>query len=98
MCADHFEITGHTYLTVVDWFSGWICIYAFKAHEMTDQSLQRVFRDLFIAYGVCEELTTDGGPQFMAHGFQEFLKLWGVYIIVSHQHTTHRAMGEQRWQ
>ncbi len=78
VCADYFKITGHSYLTIVDRFSGWICIYAFKAHEIRHQTLQRVFRDLFIAYGVSEELSTDGGPQFMAKDSQDLLKLWGV--------------------
>ncbi len=78
VCADYFHLQGHSYLTIVDRFSGWICIYAFKAHEVHHQMLQRIFRDLFIAYGVSAELSTDGGPQFMATGFQDFLKLWGV--------------------
>ena len=78
ICTDYFKITGHSYLTIVDRFSGWICIYALKAHEVRHQTLQRIFRDLFIAYGVSDELSTDGGPQFMAKDFQDFLKLWGV--------------------
>ena len=31
-----------------------------------------------MAYGVSEELSSDGGPQFMSKSFQDFLKLWGV--------------------
>ena len=30
-----------------------------------------------MAYGVSEELISDGGPQFMSKSFQYFLKLWG---------------------
>ena len=75
VCADYFQIDGHSYLTIVDRFSGWLCIYA---HEVNHRTLQHVFRDLFIAYGVSEELSTDGGPQFTAEAFQKFLKLWGV--------------------
>ena len=78
VCADYFQIEGHSYLTVVDRFSGWLCIYAFHAHEVNNWTLQHVFRDLFMAYGVSEELSTDGGPQFTAEAFQQFLKLWGV--------------------
>ena len=40
--------------------------------------LQNIFRDLFNAYGVSEELSIDGRPQFMAEGFQAFSQLWGV--------------------
>ena len=75
VCADYFQIDGHSYLTIVDRFSGCLCIYA---HEVNHRTPQHVFRDLFIAYGVSEELSTDGGPQFTAEAFQQFLKLWGV--------------------
>ena len=78
MCANYFQLTGHSYLTIVDRFSGWLCIYAFKVHDIRHNTLQQVFRDLFIAYGVPDELCTNGGPQFMAKDFQDFLKLWGV--------------------
>ena len=78
MCADSFQIAHHPYLTVVDRYSGWLCIYAFKAHQVNHRTLQHVFRDFFIAYGVSKELSTDGGPQFTAEAFQQFLKLWGV--------------------
>ena len=47
-------------------------------HEVNNWTLQHVFRDLFMAYGVSEELSTDGGPQFTAEAFQQFLRLWGV--------------------
>ena len=78
MCADYFQLTGHSYLTIVHRFSGWLCIYAFKVHKICHNTLQQVFCDLLIAYGVPDELSTDSGSQFMAKDFQDFLKLWGV--------------------
>ena len=45
---------------------------------MNNIKLQNIFRYLFAAYGVSEELSSDGGPQFMAESFQQFLKLWCV--------------------
>ena len=45
---------------------------------MNSIKLQNIFRDLFVAYGVSEELSSDGGPRFIADSFQQFLKLWGV--------------------
>ena len=33
----------------------------------------------FVTFGIPEELTSDGGPQFTAGKTQEFLKLWGVH-------------------
>ena len=38
------------------------------------------FRTLFIAFGVPEEISSNGGPQFIAHNFQTFLSAWGIYI------------------
>ena len=78
ICANYFHIGHFSYLTIVDRFSGWICLYSFKANEVNSATLQKIFRDLFVAYGVSEELSSDGGPQFMSKSFQDFLKLWGV--------------------
>ena len=78
VCADYFHIGHFSYLTTVDKFSGWICISSFKANEVNSATLQNIFRDLFVAYGTSEELSSDGGPQFMSKGFQNFLKVWGV--------------------
>lgn len=33
---------------------------------------------LFTAYGTPEKISSDGGPQYIAHQFQEFLHQWGV--------------------
>ena len=71
------------YLSVVDRFSGWLCIYHFKANEVNSRTLVNVFRELFVAYGAAEEVSTDGGPQFTATHFQQFLKEWGVSFRLS---------------
>ena len=78
ICADYFHIGHFSYLTIVDRFSGWICLYSFKANKVNSAILQKIFRDLFVAYGVSEELSSDGGPQFMSKSFQDFLKLSSV--------------------
>ena len=75
VCADYFHIGHFSYLTIVDRFSGSICIYSFKANEVNSTTLQNIFRDLFVAYRVSYELSSDGGSQFMSESFQDFLKL-----------------------
>ena len=45
---------------------------------MDSKTLINIFRDLFIAYGVSEEISSDGGPQFKSSQFDQFLKTWGV--------------------
>ena len=78
ICSDYFQLGSHTYLSIVDRFTAWICLYSFRPHQATHVKLQDIFRDLFVAYGVSEELSTDGGPQFTSAGFQQFLQLWCV--------------------
>ena len=75
ICADYFHIGSYTYLSIVDRFSGWLCIHYFKSGEATSKTLTNVFGDLFIAY---EELSSDGGPQFTSKEIQDFLMAWGV--------------------
>ena len=78
VCADYFSIVAHSYLTIVDRYSGWLCVYHCKINEMDAKALINIFRNLFIAYGFSEEISSDGGPQFKSNEFQQFLKTWGV--------------------
>ena len=83
ICADFFHIGGHGYLSTVDRFSGWPSIYHFKPGHLTSKSVINELRDLFIAYGVPEELSNDGGPQFTSSLFTGFLQDWGVKTRLS---------------
>ena len=83
ICADYFDIASHSYLSIVDRFSGWICIYYFRPGQATAKHLITILRDLFTAYGSPEELCSDGGPQFVATTIKEFLKAWGVHHRIS---------------
>ena len=95
ICVGYFHIGAHSYLCIVDHFSGWICVYLLRAHEVNNIKLQNIFRDLFIAYGVSEELCSDGD-----------LSLWqkvssnswscGVSNIDSHWFHTHNLMAMPR--
>ena len=82
ICLDYFEIGHHSYLSSVDRFSGWITVYHFP-HSATAKQLTSICRASFIAYGVSEELSSDGGPQFAANEFKQFLRDWGVNHRIS---------------
>ena len=73
ICADYFELNGHAYLSIVDRYSGWLNIYHFQPGKSTSMTLIETLRSLFIAYGVPEELSSDGGPQFTATALTNFL-------------------------
>ena len=75
ICMDYFELGGHSYLCIADRFSGWITIYHFP-QSATSRQLISICKASFLAYGVSEELSSDGGPQFTACEFQQFLRNW----------------------
>ena len=78
ICADYFEIKSHHYLVIVDRFSGWIILYHFQSTQLKSNSLINACREIFTNYGAPEEISTDGGPQFIAQAFQQFLQSWNV--------------------
>lgn len=46
--------------------------------ESGAEGLVKRLRETFVTFGIPEELTSDGGPQFTAGKTQEFLEAWGV--------------------
>ena len=82
VCIDYFEKTHHSYLACVDRFTGWLSIYHFP-NQATGAKLVTACRDVFSAYGVPEEVSSDGGPQLTSHEFDTFLRNWGIRHRVS---------------
>ena len=85
IATDYFEIAKHSYLSIVDRFSGWIIVYHFSEHARSDKLIEKC-RKVFEAYGVAEEISSDGGPQFVAQQFKKFLEDWGVRHRISSAH------------
>ena len=75
----YFESARFDYLITTDRFSGWLDIYHVPQRHATSKSIISTLRTLFITYGVPEELSSDGGPQFKASLFEQFLAQWGVH-------------------
>ena len=61
LLANFFALHSHTYVIIADHYSGWITIYYFKQGETTAASIERIFQELFITFGVPDKLSTDGG-------------------------------------
>ena len=80
LCADFFTHAGKHYLVLVDRYSNWPVVE--RAHSGAD-GLISTLRKCFSTYGIADELSTDGGPEFMAAKTQKFLRDWCVHHRVS---------------
>ena len=91
ICSDYFTYNNHDYVVVVDRYSNWPMVFR---SENGAEGLVKRLRQVFATFGVPEELTSDGGPQFTAGRTQEFLKSWGVrhrLTSVANPHANCRA-------
>ena len=66
--ADFFEIGGHHYLVSGDRLSGWVEIFMSPhgTNQAGAQGLVSSLRTMFRSFGIPEELSSDGGPEFTA--------------------------------
>lgn len=85
MFTDFFDYGGCHYLVVGDRLSGWVKVLSSTAG--TDQGgsagLVRHLRTFFDTFGVSEELSSNGGPKFIASHTENFLRLWRVKHCIS---------------
>ena len=80
ICADYFHYQGHTYLVIVDRYSNWPIVE--RAGDGAT-GLIKTLRHTFATYGIPDELSSDGGPEFVSHATREFLRQWGVHHRLS---------------
>ena len=78
--ADFFDFGGHHYLVIGDRLSGWPEIYSTPVGSANAgaRGLISCLRKSFGTFGVPEELSSDGGPEFTASDTKTFLTTWGV--------------------
>ncbi len=72
-CRDHYLVAG-------DQLSGWGTVQAGA------QGLITVLQTLFTSFGVPEDISNGGGPEFSATATADFFKRWGVRRGVSTAH------------
>ena len=83
--ADYFDNGGRHFLVIRDKFSGWADVFgtSLGSNIAGAVALVRLLRTYFATFGVPDEISTDGGPEFTAFASQQFLKTWGVEHRVS---------------
>ena len=78
--ADFFNAGGNHYLVIADRLSSWTEV--FKCTSGSPQSgangLIECLRNVFMRFGVPVEVSSDGGPEFVATKTKEFFKTWGI--------------------
>ena len=74
------SITRVTPLISVDRYSNWPIVQ--RAHEGSKGLVNSLRRD-FVTYGIPDELSSDGGPEYVAKYTEDFLKSWGVRHRIS---------------
>ena len=80
--TDLFHMAGRLYIVYADRFSGWPEVASTKP-DATASTVNTILRRYFTNFGVPEELSSDGGPPFTSHEFENFLKSWNVSHRVS---------------
>ena len=85
---------GIPYLVTVDRLTGWADVQRAKHSESGGAGLVKILRNLFITFGIPEELASDGGPEFVSGEVQKFLSRYGVrhrLSSVGNPHSNQRA-------
>ena len=79
--ADFFDFGGHHYLVIGDRLSGWPEVYSTPSGSASAgaRGLVACLRKFIATFGVPEELSSDGGPEFTASETNNFLKRWGIH-------------------
>ena len=76
IAADYCMFAGHTYLVIVDRFSGWLSVY-YCGEDASSKDLIDKLRVHFTTFGISSELSSDQGSQFCSHEVKRFLESWG---------------------
>ena len=78
--ADYFQLKGKHYLIIGDRLSGWTEVV--KADPGSSSSgakgLCEALRRIFVTFGVAEEISTDGGMEFVSAEARDFYSRWGI--------------------
>ncbi|KAK3877233.1 hypothetical protein Pcinc_018033 [Petrolisthes cinctipes] len=75
LVSDYFHYCGQNYLVAVDRYSNWLIV---EEAAGGSSGLITALRPVFVTYGISDEMTSDGGPEFQSHKTKTFLQDWVV--------------------
>ena len=77
--SDYFKLHGKYYLIIGDRLSGWTeVLHVHHGGETSgSKGLCAALRRVFATFGVPREISSDGGPEFIASATLDFLDRWG---------------------
>ena len=83
--VDYFDYAGRHFLIVGDRLSGWSDVFGTPAGSTATgaNAFVRLLRSYFATFGVLEEISSDGGPEFTAFVTQDFMRKWDIKHRVS---------------
>lgn len=86
--ADYFYFAGRYYLVLGDRLSGWSEVFATPqgSSYFGAKGLLFCLRKFFSVFGVPVEISSDGGPEFIAKMTADFLSAWDVSHRISSAH------------
>ena len=78
--ADYCQMKGKKFLVFGDHLSGWTEVIQIKDGfgKSGSKGLCEALRKMFATFGVPEEISSDGGPEFVARESVDFFNRWGV--------------------
>ena len=78
--GDYFQLRGKHFLIIGDRLSGWTEVLKMKPGTSSagSKGLCEALRKVFVTFGVPEELSSDGGPEFTSQESEDFYDRWGT--------------------
>ena len=79
IAADYFHYMGCYYAVIIDRYSHWPSVYRSQGNDSGSSGLISHLRKYFGTFGVPEEISSDGGPEFTSEQTQKFFKDWQIH-------------------
>ena len=85
VACDYFKFSGYYYFIAADRLSGWLEVNKIPVgtNESGSKGLCKALRRLMIQVGVPKEVSSDGGPEFVAGETEAFFSRWGIHHRIS---------------